>query len=81
MPFVIADPSLKLKIFPTPGEVYRTYTFPGFDTITITGSSVMAISKDDGYHRLFDGTKGHMIPPSWIHLEWEVEDGGTIFRF
>ena len=68
----LADPKLKLDIIDTTGELYRTYTFPGFDEITVTGTSVLALSKHDNFHRLWDGQKGHMIPPTWIHLEWET---------
>lgn len=77
----LSDPKLKLDEIDVTGELYRTYTFPGFDQITVTGSSVMALSKQDEYHRLWDGTKGHMIPPTWIHLEWENEEGIPVFRW
>lgn len=80
MGYQLADPKLHFKFVDTSDEIYRTYTFPGYDTITITGTLYMAVGNDN-FHRLFDGTKGHMIPPSWIHLEWEVDDGGTIFKF
>jgi len=76
----IADPSLKLTLVDTTGELYRTYVFPGFDEITVTGTVTMALSKKDNYHRLWDGTKGHMIPPTWIHLYWETV-GDYVFEW
>lgn len=76
----LAHPSLKLDLVDTTGEIYRTYVFPGFDEITITGTVTMAVSKKDNYHRLWDGTKGHMIPPTWIHLYWETT-GDYVFEW
>lgn len=80
MGYKIADNKLKLRkqFKDIAGEIYRMYVFPGYDTVQITGSLMYAVDSDNN-HLIFDGTKGHMIPPTWIHLEWEVEDGGTIF--
>jgi hypothetical protein len=71
-------PGVKLKFFDLTGEVYREYTFPGYDTIMITGSVAGAIAHD-GTHFIYDGSKGHEIPPTWIHLEWVTSD--PVFRW
>lgn len=56
-----------------------TYTFPGYDSVVVTGSLMIAAEND--YHRIWDGKKGHLIPPTWIHMEWDVPDGSTVFKF
>jgi len=80
MGYTLSDPALKLKWAITVGEKYRTYVFPGFDEITITGSLACCVDAR-GVSRIWDGTKGHMIPSSWIHMFFEVEEGGTVFTF
>jgi hypothetical protein len=72
-------PGVKLKFFDLTGESYREYTFPGYDTIMITGSVSGAIAHD-GTHFIYDiGGKAHEIPPSWIHLTWMTID--PMFRW
>lgn len=79
MAITIADPKLKIKLVDGTFLNFVTYTFPGFDTITITGTSVLGIDKE--YHRLWDGAKAHVIPPTWLEMTYEVADGGTAFLF
>lgn len=72
----------KLKFFVTTGEIYRTYVYPGFDEVTVSGTTHMAIDRSDGSHRLLDDSgKAHHIPAGFIHLYWEVEDGMPQFRW
>lgn len=80
MAYQLADPNLKLKFISMVGEIFRTYVFPGGDDITITGSIMASVDKD-GFHRIWDGKQGHIIPPTWIELYFEIEDGGTVFKF
>lgn len=79
MGVILFDPKLKLKFVVATDLSSITYTFPGYDTITITGSLMISIAAD--YHRIWDGVQGHLIPPTWLHMEFEVVDGGTVFRF
>lgn len=79
----LVPPGSKLRFFSTPGEIYRVYVFPGYDEIMITGTTNMAIDKDDRSHRLLDsGNVAHFVPASFIHLFWQVEeDGNPIFNW
>lgn len=79
MSITLSDPKLKQKfvIATDMGEII--YTFPGYDTIVITGSQMICVQQD--FCRIWDGTKAHLIPSSWLHMEWEVKDGGTAFKF
>jgi len=75
----ILAPGVKLKFFDLTGEEWREYTFPGYDTIMITGSVSGAVAKD-GTHFILDlGGHAHEIPPNWIHLEWKTVE--PIFRW
>lgn len=78
MPVTLSDAKLKLKFVDATDMENITYTYPGYDEVTITGTLMISVEKD--YHRLYDGTKAHMIPPTWIHMEWDVKDGGTAFK-
>lgn len=79
MAITLSDPKLKFNFVQADDLLWITYIFPGYDTITITGTQMIAIAKD--YHRIWDGTQGHMIPTSFIAVTFEVRDGGTAFRF
>jgi hypothetical protein len=70
----LTAPGIKLKFVDLTGEVYRTYTFPGYDEVMITGSISGAVDRDGGHFLLDIGGKAHYIPPSFIHLEWETTD-------
>ena len=71
-------PGVKLKFFAL-DEDWREYTFPGYDTIYITGSVSQAVARD-GTHFIYDMEgKAHEIPPDWIQLIWKGED--PIFRW
>ena len=66
-------PGVKLKFFDLTGEHWREYTFPGYDTVYITGSVSGAVAKD-GTHFIYDlGGIAHEIPPDWIHLQWSSD--------
>lgn len=55
-------------------EEYRSYTFPGGDTVTIKNPLKLAVSA--GGHRVFDGQgMSHYIPKGWIHLKWKAKEG------
>jgi hypothetical protein len=56
-----------------------TFTYPGYDTITITGSQMIAPAAD--FFRIWDGTKAHLVPRSFIWVEWEVPSTGVAFKF
>jgi len=75
----ISDPKLKFKFVDATDILWITYTFPGYDTITITGTQMIAVEKD--YHRVWDGTQGHMIPTTFLEMTFGVADGGTVFKF
>jgi hypothetical protein len=78
----LTPPGSKLKFFSVEGEIGRTYVFPGFDEVIITGSVSMAIDKSDKSHRILDsGNIAHQIPADWIHLSWTVEDDDTTPMF
>jgi len=73
-------PGVKLSFFDLTGEIYREYTFPGYDTIMITGSVSGAINKA-GDHFIYDaGGVAHYIPSSFIHLEWKMAND-PVFRW
>jgi hypothetical protein len=79
----LTPPGSKLKFFDVSGEIARTYVFPGFDEVIITGAVQMAVAKD-GSHRILDSDGiAHHIPDDWIHLSWIVDDDGEtpIFRW
>lgn len=79
MSITLSEPKLKLNFVSATDMEDIIYTYPGYDTVVITGSVMIAAGKD--YHRIWDGTKAHVIPPTWIHMEWTVKDGGTAFKF
>lgn len=79
MPIIIAEPKLKIKLVDGTYYEYIQYTFPGYDTILITGTSILGI--DDEYHRLWDGTEAHVIRPAWLEMKYKVLSGGTVFSF
>ena len=52
----------------------RTYMFPGGHRVDLKDVVSINVSKS-GTHRLNteDGKK-HIVPPGWIHIEFEAED-------
>jgi hypothetical protein len=71
---VLTAPDVKLKFFDLTGEEWREYTFPGYDTVMITGSVSGAVDKA-GNHYIYDlGGHCHFVPADFIHLEWVTED-------
>lgn len=74
MPSPTIAPGVKLKFFDLTGERWREYTFPGYDTIMITGSLAGARGADGTHFLLTADGHGHEIPSSWIHLEWDSDD-------
>ena len=60
-------------------ELYRTYAFPGGETVTIEEPTFIYVSKSGG-HRIID-KKGisHYIPCGWKHLQFKVKDGEPYF--
>lgn len=79
MPSPTVASGIKLKFFDLTGEIYRTYVFPGYDEITITGSLSGAVDKAGNHFILDIGGKAHFIPADFIHLFWETSD--PIFRW
>lgn len=62
-------------------EVYRTYTFPCHETVTIKNPQKIVVSASGG-HRIFDGAGiSHYIPSGWIHLSWQAKHGAPAFSF
>jgi hypothetical protein len=62
-------------------EIFREYTFPGGDKVTISKPVRLAVS-DSGGHRIVDAVgASHYIPPRWIHLRFEVVSGAPNFSF
>lgn len=62
-------------------EEYRTYEFPGGDSVTIKNPVKLNVSASGG-HRVLDadGTS-HYVPAKWIHLFWQVKTGKPAFAF
>jgi hypothetical protein len=60
--------------FITVNEQNRTYYFPNREKVEVKEIISINVSKS-GTHRLNtkDGMK-HIIPPGWIHIEFEAED-------
>jgi hypothetical protein len=57
--------------FTVVAEQNRTYTFPS-GKVTLTGVQSINVSKS-GTHRIntADGKK-HIVPPGWIHIEFDA---------
>ena len=52
-------------------EEYRTYHFPGGESVMIVSPHKLHVS-DSGGHRVLDSNGiSHYIPATWIHLEWK----------
>jgi len=66
---------------PLTDEQYRTYYFPGGNTVTITEPQKLNVSKSGGHRVLDNEGKSHYIPACWYHLEWKVKDGQPPFLF
>jgi len=79
MQIALSEPKLKLKFVSANDMGEIIFTYSGYDTVTITGS--LMISVDSDFCRIWDGTKAHLIPRTWIHMEWDVLNGGTAFKF
>ena len=78
----ITASGVKLRFDDVTGEVYRTYVWPGYDSITISGSVASAIDRQDGSHRVLESNgRAYFIQPSFLYMVWEVEDGKPYFRF
>jgi hypothetical protein len=55
-------------------EMYRKYTFPGGDSVTIDKPQFLNVSTSG--HRVLDIIGiSHYIPKGWIHLEWFANGG------
>lgn len=67
-------PGVKLKFFDLTGEEWREYTFPGYDTVYITGSVSGAVAQDGTHFILTMDGHRHEVPPHWLHLEWSGSD-------
>lgn len=62
-------------------ELWRSYTFPGGDVVTINDPQYLNVSSSGG-HRVFDaGGISHYIPKGWIHLTWSVKEDQPHFDF
>ena len=79
MSITLSDPKLKYNFVPATDMEDIIFTYPGYDTVVITGSMMISVRPDGT--RIFDGSKGHLISNSWLHMEWTVKDGGTAFKF
>lgn len=55
-------------------EQNRTYTFSSGAKVTLNGVVSINVSKS-GTHRINtrDGKK-HIVPPGWIHIEFDAKD-------
>jgi hypothetical protein len=62
-------------------EKFRIYTFPGGDEVRIESPVSLSVSESGG-HRVIDAAGvSHYVPPTWLHLRFEVKDGRPNFRF
>jgi hypothetical protein len=54
-------------------EAKRAYTFKGGEQVTLMNVTHF-LARESGMHRLRTGDgKLHIVPPTWIHIEIEVE--------
>ncbi len=54
-------------------EASRTYKFRGGEALTLTNVTHF-LARESGTHRLRTGDgKFHVVPPTWYHIEIEVE--------
>jgi hypothetical protein len=78
-----------LKVGPDPmadfkdisGERYRSYHFPGDQVVSVNMPRLLRVSKS-GHHYIVDAQeRSHIVPPGWIHIQFEVKPGQPAFAF